>query len=305
MATQATIMKDYKYRINNVINYIEAHIADPLSLEDLASVCAFSPYHFHRIFKAVMLENVQQFIRRIRIEKACKLLLFHPERSISDIALDCGLQTSAHFSRVFRSMMGLTASEYRGRYHLATLINRFRSLQTQERMTLIEEKLATLPIEIKSFREQTAVYTRYVGTINDGQVNRTVAANFDYLEEWLRARGTLDCNSMFVGLILDDPYITPGGKHRYDSCITVDRPAASDAEHGVRTIPGGKYAVARFEEKPDLVKDLLHLISVDWLTRSPYIWDIARPHLEIFRGHPLLHPEGKMNVEFCIPIKLK
>ncbi|MFD1903057.1 helix-turn-helix transcriptional regulator [Paenibacillus rhizoplanae] len=88
---------EYRYRVNHVVNYMEEHLTDPLTLKEVSDVGAFSPFHFHRVFKAVMGENVHGFTRRIRIEKAIKLLLFHPNRSITDIALDCGLQTPAHF----------------------------------------------------------------------------------------------------------------------------------------------------------------------------------------------------------------
>lgn len=67
--------KEYIHRINKVIDYIEQNLDSELSLERLADVALFSPYHFHRIFSAFMGETLSGFIRRKRIEKAASLLL--------------------------------------------------------------------------------------------------------------------------------------------------------------------------------------------------------------------------------------
>ncbi len=67
--------KEYIHRINKVIDYIEAHIDGDLSLEILADVASFSPFHFHRIFSAFVGETLNDFIKRLRIEKAASLLI--------------------------------------------------------------------------------------------------------------------------------------------------------------------------------------------------------------------------------------
>ena len=59
---------EYIARINRVLDYIEENISGDLSLRTLASVAAFSPYHFHRIFRALTGETVNGFIQRIRID---------------------------------------------------------------------------------------------------------------------------------------------------------------------------------------------------------------------------------------------
>ncbi|MNC74119.1 Bacterial transcription activator, effector binding domain [compost metagenome] len=73
---------------------------------------------------------------------------------------------------------------------------------------------------------------------------------------------------------------------------------------GIRTIPGGKYAIVRITDRLDMVKDLLHLVSIEWLPLSPYIWDVSRPALEIYFPNSLHHPDGQCEMEFGIPIKL-
>ncbi|MBD0384693.1 AraC family transcriptional regulator [Paenibacillus sedimenti] len=300
-----TLELEYRYQINQVVNYIEDHLTNPLTLEEVAGVSAFSPFHFHRVFKAVIGENLHGFIRRIRIEKAIKLLLFHPDQSITNIALECGLQTPAHFCRVFREHTGLSASEFRDRFHLQTIAERFRSRLTSEKSAELAHNLAELPIEIRNMAPMNAIYARYRGTINDGRINPDIKGLFEQVVSWVDASEALTKDSLAVGLVLDDPFITPNGRHRYDACMTTEHPVTPTRDLGVRTIPGGKYAIVKVTDRPDMVYDLLHLVSIDWLPRSPYIWDVSRPALEIYFHNSHSHTEGKLTMEFGIPVKLE
>ena len=73
--------EEYISRINRVIDFIENHLDGDLSLVRLANVAHFSPFYFHCIFKAVVGETLNQFIQRIRVEKAAVQLLSNPGRS--------------------------------------------------------------------------------------------------------------------------------------------------------------------------------------------------------------------------------
>src|SRR5690606_35491140 len=75
-----------------------------------------SPYHFHRMFKSVVSENVNAYIRRVRTEKASRMLAFQERMSLTDIGLECGFPSLSSFSRAFRHIRGLSPSEYRRRF---------------------------------------------------------------------------------------------------------------------------------------------------------------------------------------------
>ncbi|MBT8338578.1 MAG: helix-turn-helix transcriptional regulator, partial [Desulfatitalea sp.] len=83
-------------------DYVESHLDDDLTLSSLARVAHFSPFHFHRIFSAVVGESLNRFIQRVRVEKAASQLLLNPKKSITEIALDCGFSSAATFARAFR-----------------------------------------------------------------------------------------------------------------------------------------------------------------------------------------------------------
>jgi AraC family transcriptional regulator len=73
--------EEYVARINRVIDYIESHLDERLSLERLAKVANFSPFHFHRIFGAMVGQTLNQFIARLRAEKAAMQLVSNPKKT--------------------------------------------------------------------------------------------------------------------------------------------------------------------------------------------------------------------------------
>lgn len=81
-------LTEYKARINAVMDYIQNNLHKPLSLNELAKVANFSPYHFHRISSSIVGETLNSFIQRLRIEKATSMLKANPKKSITEIALD-------------------------------------------------------------------------------------------------------------------------------------------------------------------------------------------------------------------------
>jgi len=113
METKETIKQEYISRINKVRNYIEQHIDQPLTLNSIAEIACFSPYHFHRLFNLLTGETPLNFIQRLRVERAIYLLENNPRLSITEIATACGFSSLSLFSRTFRKAKGITAREFR------------------------------------------------------------------------------------------------------------------------------------------------------------------------------------------------
>lgn len=102
------------YKINEAIKYIDEHLSDPLSVQQIAEHFAFSPYYFHRLFTSIVGESMSAYIRDRRIAYACRMLN-ETDRKILDIALDHGFDSAQSFSRTFRSVTGMSPTEYRSR----------------------------------------------------------------------------------------------------------------------------------------------------------------------------------------------
>jgi len=112
-ALGASRREEYLGRINRVIDHIEKHIGEDLSLEGLSSVACFSKYHFHRIFASMVGETLSDYILRLRVEKAAMRLLANPKTTETDIALDCRFANPSTFARAFRDHLGMSATAWR------------------------------------------------------------------------------------------------------------------------------------------------------------------------------------------------
>lgn len=83
-----------------------------LSSETLATEFCLSPRHFNRKVNAVTGMNCTLYIRKRRIERACAMLR-STELPMSEIYVTCGIESASYFSRLFKSEMGMTPTEYR------------------------------------------------------------------------------------------------------------------------------------------------------------------------------------------------
>src|SRR5262244_4571875 len=90
-----------------VMDFIEEHLSEDVSLNALADLVRLSPYHFLRSFKQSFGEPPHRYWTRRRIEHA-KSLLANPRASITEIAFDVGFSTTSAFSATFRRITGQT-----------------------------------------------------------------------------------------------------------------------------------------------------------------------------------------------------
>ena len=98
--------------LRNVLEYIEAHLGEPLLLCDLAAQVSLSEYHFARMFRQSMGVAPHQFVMQRRMARA-KALLLSSNQSLTDIALACGFNSASHFSNRFKAAKGITPSQLR------------------------------------------------------------------------------------------------------------------------------------------------------------------------------------------------
>jgi len=68
--TEGAIAVDYVKRVNRAIDHIVRNLAGPLSLDEVSEAAGFSPFHFHRVFKSLLGETLNQFVKRLRLERA-------------------------------------------------------------------------------------------------------------------------------------------------------------------------------------------------------------------------------------------
>ena len=109
-----TTQLTYQARLQNVLDYIDAHIDDAsLDQDTLSEVACFSKFHFHRIFSALVGMPLYQYIQYVRLKRAAFQLTHDRQLSIIDVALDAGYDSHEAFSRRFKKVCGLSPSDFR------------------------------------------------------------------------------------------------------------------------------------------------------------------------------------------------
>ena len=319
------LREEYNSRINRVIDYIEANLSKELSLKELADVAHFSPFHFHRIFSAMVGETLNGFIKRLRIEKAATMLTQNPKKSITEIAFECGFSGSSAFAKSFQETFQMSASKWRvGGYPKISNNGKADSNEGKQigniqqdfdvysfytdnmtkqiwRVEMKANKELIANIEVKDMPEMHVAYIRHIGPYAG---NEQLFGNlFNRLCNWAGPRRLLRFpETKFITIYHDNPDVTDESKLRTDVCLTIPPNTQVDGEIGKAIIPAGKYAIAHFEISVDQFGDAWNAVYGGWLPESGYQPD-DRPCFELCLNDPKEHPEGKFVVDIYAPVK--
>ncbi len=95
--------------------YLEAHFAEPLSLDDIGAQVSMDRFSLCRYYRENMNMTVMEQLKRIRIAKA-KQYLRHASCSIEEVGLLCGYNSPSYFGKIFREETGRSPREYREQY---------------------------------------------------------------------------------------------------------------------------------------------------------------------------------------------
>ncbi|MBQ7896506.1 MAG: helix-turn-helix domain-containing protein, partial [Oscillospiraceae bacterium] len=100
--------------LQNLLDYIDTHYIENITLEYAADRMNFSPSYFSRSFRKAMDENFVSYVNRIKIEHAVDMLK-NGNKSINTIAEDLGYTDASYFIKVFKRYTGTTPLSYRRR----------------------------------------------------------------------------------------------------------------------------------------------------------------------------------------------
>lgn len=308
----------YVERVNAVIDFIELHLGEELTLEQLSEVAHFSPYHFHRIFSVMTGETLSRFVNRVRYERAASMLVQHPTRSVTELASQCGLPNPSSFSRSFREHFGMTPSEWRaGGYRKHKPTPELRSLKAvaegfgvtgtefdpdtgRMRWTIGCGDLDPTSVQIVDIPDLEVAYIRHTGRYQG--LADVFAEIFTRLMNWAGSRQLISEDSWVLSLYHDDPSITDDNRLRLSACIDVPAETEVDGEIGRTRLDGGLCAIARFELGAEDYATAWFALSSGWLPDSGYEPDDRLPFERYPIGVSTTSP-GKEVVDIAIPVR--
>ncbi|MGO0058860.1 response regulator transcription factor [Brevibacillus fluminis] len=109
----STAHTEYSRVIHDALSIIHEKYADKLNLADLAAEVHINATYLSRRFTEEVGVSFSEYLMQYRIQMAKKLLLSHPDWSISTVAEKTGFNSQHYFSTIFRKQMGSTPKEYR------------------------------------------------------------------------------------------------------------------------------------------------------------------------------------------------
>ena len=292
--------KLYVKRIMHVLVYIQKNLDRDLSLEELSKKAHFSQYHFHRIFRGLVGETLQEHIRRLRLEQAASYLKY-TEKSVTEIAFDASYQTHEAFSRAFKLAFNISPSEFRSNNTFVTQIGKtsvhYKDNVQEKDITILigEEKM---DVEIKTIEPMRVAFVRHVGPYDQ------VGIAWEKLCMHLGKEGFLGGRCQFVGICYDDPEVTAPEKIRYDACITVDDSFIPSDDIAVQTIGGGEYAVTTHLGPYNNLGDTYSKLYGQWLVNSNREFR-SEPCMEFYLNDPDGTEPEDLVTDICLPLKPK
>jgi AraC family transcriptional regulator len=260
-----------------------------------------SPFHFHRVFQALVGSTPASFVNRLRLEKALGLMSRARSTSLTTIALSCGFSSSSDFSRCFKQRFGGPPSSFE--------IKAWREAHADQLSAIVEQatkppRVDHLPprhnpdsfrVKIRDLHSRTVAYIRVDKPYQGDGVIKAVQT----LVAWADRNGFAD--GQWLGYQWDDPEITSLEDCRYYVAVEAER-----------FTPKGE--VARYQFPPMVVAQLairggldlelraLQWLYGSWLPRSGYVPD-DHPCFEAWTGRPFAHGTEYFDLLVQLPIR--
>jgi AraC family transcriptional regulator len=288
-------------RVNLAIDHVVGHLDAPLRLRDLSRVAMLSPFHFHRVFQALVGSTPADFVKRLRLEKALTLMSRTRPPSLTMIALRCGFSSSSDFSRCFRRRFGVPPSSFDlGAWRRACGAELEATVEQATRLPHLERlpprhNPDSFRVKLRDLPARTVAYIRVDKPYQGDGVIKAVRS----LVTWAERNGVGD--RPWLGYQWDDPEITSLEDCRYYVAVEAER-FTPQGEVGRHRFPPMTVAQIAIRGGLDLELRALQWLYGSWLPRSGYLPD-DHPCFEAWMGRPFAHGTEFFELFVQLPIR--
>ncbi len=274
--------------LNKAISYIEEHLTEEISYDELARIACCSAYHFQRMFAYMAGVPLSEYIRRRRMSLAAADLQSGEEKVI-DIGMKYGYTSPTAFNRAFQSVHGMAPSmAKKGGAHMKAY-------------PPISFKITVKGVEELNYRIEEKAAFRIVGVSHP--LDKEIEKNFKTVPQmWQNAamNGTIE---KLAPLMNDQPMGVLGvsicnDKEDWRYFIAVSSSADADNTLDEYIIPACTWAVFSGTGTGMSIQELEQRIVTEWLPTSGFEYDNA-PDIEVY-----LNPDpNDMQYEVWVPVK--
>lgn len=264
--------------------YIHDHLHEDLDMARLSEIACLSPYHWHRIYRAVHGETLASTVRRLRLQEAARALS-HGSQPVAEIARSSGYPNLQSFSRTFKAAYGLPPAEFR-RVGGHVILN--KAIRTGDN-TMYD-------VTIREMQPIDAIGLDHLGPY------LTIGKAFETLTGLMFSRNLFQPGSKMVAVYYDDPEQGNPETLRSTACFTAGEDSASvTAPLRNLTIAGGRYAVLAHNGPYSDLGLAYQWLYQQWL-RSADVEIRNEPPVEIYLNTPRDTAPQDLMTEICIPI---
>ncbi|WP_055076756.1 AraC family transcriptional regulator [Pseudanabaena sp. 'Roaring Creek'] len=286
----------YHARFRKVLEYIDAHLDEDLTVDRLSSVAAFSKYHFHRQFSDFFGINVYKYIQLNRLKRAAYQLAFRDRSSIIDIALASGYENPESFSRAFKKSIGQTPSDFRTQPQWNPWHSIYQPL-SDLRVNHMKSEIQPAQVNLINFKNTKVAALEHRGDPNliENSVRKFI--------EWRRQNNLHPNISATFNILYDNPAEVAPDDYRLDICAVTEREVA-DNSFGIveKTIPAGRCAVLRHVGSDTNLGESITYLYSKWLPLSGEELRDFPPYLQRVSFFPDV-PEHEAIVDIFLPLK--
>jgi len=284
--TERTTQSDYAERLERVFRWLADHLDDTLDLVHLADVACLSPYHFHRVYRAMQGETAAETVRRLRLHRAA-VELITGELPVARIARRAGYGSQEAFTRAFKTAYGVPPARYRSSF--VPIPARGGTESEMETTTTYEVTIQTTPpIRVAALRHQGAYMN--------------MGSTFERLMAMAGGQGLIGPNVRSFGIYYDDPSVTAVAALRADACLTIPTHTVPTGELQVREIRGGRYASVVYVGPYAELERPYRWLYGTWLPESGEEPDNAPTIEEYLNDARLVTPTG-LRTQIWLPIR--
>jgi AraC family transcriptional regulator len=282
---ERTTRSDYADRLERVFRWLADHLDDAPDLVRLADVACLSPYHFHRVYRAMHGETAADTVRRLRLHRAA-VELITGELPVARVARRAGYGSQEAFTRAFKVAYGVPPARYRAS---------FAPIPTTHR----EDMMDTTTIYEAEIRQQAPIR---VAALAHRGAYANIGSTFERLLALAGGQALLGPGARTFGIYYDDPAAIPAGALRADACLAIPDGRVPEGELQVREIRGGRYAVVRYTGPyAELERPYKWLYGV-WLAQSGEEPDDA-PSVEEYLNDARAVPPTELLTEIWLPLR--